>query len=177
MLHTGKIGLRYIRKIGIQNIHERVVFLTAWLLGKLTDLHHDNGAPVIEIYGPRDILSRGGTIAFNFLDPKGLVFNFHFVEEAAAATNISLRTGCFCNPGAGEIAFGLTTTDMVTCFDEEERTSFERCIISAKGKTAGAIRISLGIASNFPDVYKFERFAETFLNKSATGVSGGTSHD
>jgi len=172
-----EIGLRYIRQIGIQTIHERVMSLTAWLLDRLAALHHKNGAPVMEIYGPKDTLSRGGTIAFNLLDPNGLVFNFHYVEETAAANNISLRTGCFCNPGAGEIAFGLTKADMVTCFDEEERASFERCIIAAKGKTAGAIRISLGIASNFSDVHRFELFAETFLDKSAKNDSGTTFHD
>ncbi|TSA21374.1 aminotransferase class V-fold PLP-dependent enzyme [bacterium] len=172
-----EIGLRYMKQIGVQKIHERVTSLTAWLLEKLAGLHHKNGTPVIEIYGPRDTLSRGGSIALNFLDQNGRVFNFHYVEEASSAFNISLRTGCFCNPGAGEIAFGLTKTDLVACFDEEERASFERCIIAAKGKTAGAVRISLGIVSNFSDVYNFVRFAETFRDKSGKGESEKSSSD
>ena len=32
--------------------------------------------------------------------------------------------------------------------------------IEHTGKSAGAIRVSLGLASNFADVYRFVRFAE-----------------
>ena len=110
---------------------------------------------------------RGGTIAMNFHDPKGKVFNFHAIEESAGKFNISLRTGCFCNPGAGEIAFGLTKSDMSDCFENEERASFEQCIIASKGKTAGAVRVSLGIATNFSDVYRFLDYCRTFTDKTA----------
>ena len=118
----------------------------------------------MEIYGPHDTISRGSTIALNFHDPHGTVFNFHSIEEAASKFNISLRTGCFCNPGAGEIAFGLTKSDMTECFSHEERTSFEQCIIAVKGKTAGAVRVSLGLVSNFSDVYHFLSFVKTFID-------------
>jgi selenocysteine lyase/cysteine desulfurase len=103
----------------------------------------------------------------NFHDPDGRVVNFHHIEQAASQRIISLRTGCFCNPGAGEIAFGLTGSDMRECFIHEERSSFERCIVAMKGKTAGAVRVSLGIATNFEDVYRFLQFARTFLNIAA----------
>jgi selenocysteine lyase/cysteine desulfurase len=93
-----------------------------------------------------------------------MIFNFHYIEEAASKFNISLRTGCFCNPGAGEIAFGLTKNDMTECFTHEERTSFEQGIIAVKGKTAGAVRVSLGLVSNFPDVYRFLHFVKTFID-------------
>ena len=159
-----EIGLKYLKTIGIPTIHQRVTILTDWLMSNLLVLHHTNGAPVIEIYGPRNIERRGGTIALNFHDPDGKIYNFHFIETTAGKFNISLRTGCFCNPGAGEIAFGLTKKDMTECFDHEERTSFEQCIIAVKGKTAGAVRVSLGLVSNFPDVHRFLQFAQTFVD-------------
>ncbi|MGA2623899.1 MAG: aminotransferase class V-fold PLP-dependent enzyme [Bacteroidota bacterium] len=162
-----EIGLRHLQKIGTELIHTRVTTLTAWLLKCLTSLSHSNGSPLVEIYGPRDIAQRGASVAMNFLDPAGTVFNFRFVEEAAAKFNISLRTGCFCNPGAGEIAFGLTKKDMVDCFGNEERASFEQCILAVKGKTAGAVRVSLGIATNFDDVYRFLRFVRSFIDTSS----------
>lgn len=162
-----EIGLKMLTHIGLEKIHTRVAALTGWLLDRMTSLRHSNGAPLVEIYGPRDTRVRGGTIAFNFHDPEGKVFDFHTVEDAACRANISLRTGCFCNPGAGEIALGLTKEDMMECFDYEERRSFEECLAAARGKTAGAVRISLGLASNFRDAYRFIEFACTFLDRHA----------
>ena len=160
-------GLKFLNDVGIDRIHERVVCLTGWLLEKLLSLRHAIGSPVVEIYGPHETKMRGGTIAMNFHDPKGAVFNFHDIEESAGKFNISLRTGCFCNPGAGEIAFGLTKADMSDCFENEERASFEQCIIASKGKTAGAVRVSLGIATNFSDVYRFFEYCQTFIDRQS----------
>jgi selenocysteine lyase/cysteine desulfurase len=162
-----EIGLKFLEKVDVQLLHNRVMSFTGWLLENLSSLVHANGKPLVEIYGPRTTLDRGGTIALNFHDPDGRVFNFHHIEQAASQRNISLRTGCFCNPGAGEIAFGLTGSDMRECFIHEERSSFERCIVAMKGKTAGAVRVSLGIATNFEDVYRFLQFARTFLDIAA----------
>jgi selenocysteine lyase/cysteine desulfurase len=164
LLPAIEIGLKYLNTVGIQNVHERVTCLTDWLIRNLIELHHSNNTPVVEIYGPRNIQQRGGTIALNFLDGDGKAFDFHKVETAAGTFNISLRTGCFCNPGAGEIAFGLTKKDMTECFDHEERASFEQCILNVKGKTAGAVRVSLGLMTNFPDVFRFLEFVKTFID-------------
>jgi molybdenum cofactor sulfurtransferase len=162
-----EIGLKFLERVDVRLLHDRIGYLTGWLLQHLSSLRHSNGAPLVEIYGPRDLVDRGGTIALNFHDPRGEVFNFHRIEQEASKSNISLRTGCFCNPGAGEIAFGLTGSDMRECFVHHERASFERCLIAMKGKTAGAVRVALGIASNFPDVFRFVRFAQTFIDKQA----------
>ena len=48
----------------------------------------------------------------NFYDPDGHLLDYRRIEELASAQRISLRTGCFCNPGAGEAAEGLTADDM-----------------------------------------------------------------
>jgi len=160
-----EIGLNHLKSIGISMIHRRISLLTRWLLNNLLALRHSNEAPSVEVYGPQTIEQRGGTIALNFHDPTGEIYDFHLIEQSAGTFNISLRTGCFCNPGAGEIAFGLTKKDMTECFDHEERRSFERCIIAVKGKTAGAVRVSLGLVTNFSDVYCFLQFAKTFIDK------------
>lgn len=86
---------------------------------------------------------------------------------------ISLRTGCFCNPGAGETAEGLTLEDMQAAFKEGDDISLPRFvqIIQHRGnKSAGAIRISVGLASNFTDVYRFLAFASTFRNKNNLNI-------
>jgi len=160
-----EVGLKFLTDINVESIHDRVTCLAAWLLVHLSSLRHSNSQQVVEIYGPRDTIDRGATIALNFHDPSGRVFDFHSIEKAASRYKISLRTGCFCNPGAGEIAFGLTKTDMVGCFNNEERASFEQCIMAVKGKTAGAVRVSLGLVTNFSDVYRFLEFAKTFVDR------------
>jgi selenocysteine lyase/cysteine desulfurase len=62
-------GLARISDIGIDLIHRRVGYLTGWLLDCLAGLKHGNGAPMVRLYGPPDVRARGGTVAFNFLDP------------------------------------------------------------------------------------------------------------
>ena len=92
------------------------------------------------------------------------------VETLANGHMISLRTGCFCNPGAGEIAHGLTEDVLSAAFAVSERMSFEQFLEALKqesGQSAGGVRISLGLVSTFDDAYAFTEFARTFLNKAA----------
>ena len=44
----------------------------------------------------------------NFADPSGALIDSCLVERCASAAGISLRSGCHCNPGAGEIALGFS---------------------------------------------------------------------
>ena len=168
-----EIGLRHIANIGIGTIHERVMCLTGWLLDNLLALRHSNGKPLIRLYGPTDTHCRGGTITINFYDPFENLIDYSRVEALANRLNISVRTGCFCNPGAGEVAHGLTREEMMTCFADEERMSFNQfltCLQGIDGKSAGAIRVSVGLATNFADVYHFVQFARSFLNKGAADI-------
>src|SRR5208337_3295580 len=45
-------------------------------------------------------------------DQDGHLLDYRRIEELAGLEGISLRTGCFCNPGAGETAEDLTEEDM-----------------------------------------------------------------
>jgi selenocysteine lyase/cysteine desulfurase len=98
----------------------------------------------------------------NFYDPDGHLLDYRRVEELATRERISLRTGCFCNPGAGESAEGLTDADIIAAIEESPDLTLPRflqIITHRGGKSAGAIRVSLGVASNFTDVHRFVRFA------------------
>ena len=163
-------GLKHLESIGIETVHDRVMALTGWLLGQLVALRHSNGAPLVRIFGPLDTDRRGGTITLNVYDPEGTLIDFRRIERLANEANISLRTGCFCNPGAGEIAGGLTREDFHDCFKNEERMTFEQFITAMDSKHPGAVRVSLGIASNFTDVYRFVEFARAFLDRPAATV-------
>jgi molybdenum cofactor sulfurtransferase len=159
-------GLQYIASIGIDTIHKRVECLTGWLLDRLGELRHSNGTPLVRVYGPRSTRRRGGTVTFNFYDPDRRPLDHRLVEERANSARISLRTGCFCNPGGGEIALGITGTELDSCFRQPEHEThltiddFRLCI---DGKSTGAVRVSLGLATNIADVESFIEFARTFV--------------
>jgi selenocysteine lyase/cysteine desulfurase len=155
------LGLRHIERIGMDVIQTRTRCLTAWILQELLALRHHNGRHMVRIYGPAGCTMRGATITFNLYDPDGHLLDYRRVEELANEQRISIRTGCFCNPGAGETAEGLTEDDMLAGFHAGADITLPRflqVIQHRGGKSAGAIRASLGIATNFADAYAFVRF-------------------
>ncbi len=157
-----EIGLRHLASVGIETIQTRVRCLTDWLLKQLLDLRHTNGRHMVRIYGPVTMAARGGTVTMNVYDADGHLLDYRRVEELASQERISLRTGCFCNPGAGEAAEGLTEEDVAAAMDEQADMTMPRflqIITHRGGKSAGAIRASLGLASNFADVHRFVQFA------------------
>lgn len=156
-----EVGLRHIEQIGIDTISRRVQELGTWLLEKLQRLRHSDGSPAARVYGPVTGERRGGTIAFNFLHPDGRVVDERFVDMVAAAHNISIRTGCFCNPGAGEAAFSLSRDTLLRAEFDDEMTPDDYMTLVGM-PTGGAVRVSLGLATNFADVYRFMSFATQF---------------
>jgi selenocysteine lyase/cysteine desulfurase len=159
------IGLEYLARIGMTTIHTRVTRLTGWLLDALAELRHANGRPLVRVLGPTDTYRRGGTVTVNFYDAAGRVMDCQRIEQRANAANISLRTGCFCNPGAAECAFGLTRADIADYFHRDTRVTHEQFVTAMRdtGRPGEAVRISLGLVSTFADVYRFIRFAQGFL--------------
>jgi selenocysteine lyase/cysteine desulfurase len=159
-----EFGLDLLESVGIETIHERVRLLGGWLIGEMLSLCHGNGRPLVRLYGPTRAESRGGTLAFNLQDAAGQVIDHQSVEARAAARKISLRTGCFCNPGAGELALGLTRDELTHCFtDSPGRMSYQDLRRCVDPHASGAVRVSLGVASNFADVFAFCQFAREFL--------------
>lgn len=169
------IGLEHLARVGVDAVHERVMALASWLLKEMTAAAHSNGAPLFRIFGPTDTQARGATVAFYLLDPSGAVFDCSHMEQLAGEEHISLRTGCFCNPGDGEVAHEITRDEMASCFEEPERpvtlTDCQAIIADATGKLPNTIRVSLGIASNFADVWRFMRFAEGFRDRAAAELA------
>ena len=161
-----EIGLEHVSAVGIDAIHDRVMALTAWLLGAMGELRHTSGAPMVRVFGPLDTECRGATLAFYLLDPSGAPYDVDRMEELAGRRGISLRTGCFCNPGDGEVAHHITPDDMAECFvGKAAPVTFTECrdiIRDTTGKMPNTMRVSLGIASNFADAYAFMSFAESF---------------
>ena len=158
-----EIGLRHLDRIGIDTIHAHAEGLGSRLLDTLGELRHTNGAAAAAIYGPRDFDRRGATIAFNFLHPDGRVVDERYVDRVARRHNISLRTGCFCNPGAGEVAFTIARETLVGG-EFGDGMTLDDYIAAIGLPSGGAIRASLGLASNHADVERFTAFAGEFVD-------------
>ncbi len=173
-----KTGLEHLEAVGVEHIGARVRCLTGWLLEQLYALRHSNGRPMVRLYGPTTTEMRGGTVTMNFYDPDERLLDYRRIEELANERLISLRTGCFCNPGAGEAAEGLTEEDMLAGLHESKQMnlpSFLRLIQHRGGnKSVGAIRVSLGMVSNFSDVYRFVHFAAGFRDQTSLSIGQAT---
>lgn len=115
-------GFALLDEVNMLRLSAHVCKLTHVLLEELSAMPH------VTIYGPPSCCARGGTVAFNV---DGVPYAE--VERRAREAGVSLRGGCFCNPGAGERAFGI--------------------IGSAEAKqTFGAVRMSVGLANTIRDV-------------------------
>lgn len=165
-----EIGLKHLADVGIEKIHARVMALTGWLLDAMAESTHANGAPLFRIHGPVGIENRGATIAFLMLDAHGSSYDYQRIEADAGMAGISLRTGCFCNPGTGEFANALPGEMMAPFFGREEAVTFRQMYEEARhhGKESSSLRVSLGIASNFADAWCFMEWARTLRNVDAT---------
>jgi len=148
-------GLELLGGAGMEDVKRRVGRLTGKLLASLAALRHDDGRPMTRVYGPADCSARGGTVAFNVLDRGAQAVPYQRIEEMALTSGVSIRGGCFCNPGAAERAFGFPPTGSAACLDRAGREGFSverfaECLGS--GVAVGAVRASLGLASNETDI-------------------------
>ena len=151
-------GLDLLEGIGMQRVESHIHDLTAHLLEGLTRLRHPRGGPLVEIYGPPGCERRGGTVSFNVLDRAGAVSPFEEVVAFAASTGVSVRGGCFCNPGCEEAALRLRPQRARACRrglrGNYSAAGFRACC----GGPAGAVRASLGVPTIPSDI---DRLLET----------------
>lgn len=149
-----EIGLRYLERIGIETLQMRTQCLTGWLLAQLVRLQHSNGAPLAQIYGPTTPVGRGGTVALNILAPDGSVVDYRQVEALANARGISLRTGCFCNPGAREAALDWSPAELLPLFKRDQPLTLHDLHRQWPERAIGAVRLSVGLATTPIDLIR-----------------------
>jgi selenocysteine lyase/cysteine desulfurase len=136
-LAAAEISLPFLDRIGIERIRTRGDRrLTP--LDSLGALRHSGGSPAATMYGPRPWDRRGAAIAFNFLHRDGSVVDARHVDRVASRYKITLRTGCFCNPGAGEVAF--TSRETLVGREFGDGTTLDDYIRELGLHSGGAIR-------------------------------------
>jgi selenocysteine lyase/cysteine desulfurase len=168
-------GLGFLRAVGMQHVSTHVARMTGRVLEILLGARHADGSPAVVLYGPDDTSRRGGTVSFNLLDPDGRVVPFGIVERAAAAVGISVRGGCFCNPGAAEKALDLPADEAFDCFESIPHGSFSlgrfaSCL--GPESAVGALRVSVGIPTISADLDRFEEFLSAFVARMPEELPG-----
>lgn len=159
-----KMGLDYIESIGLERISKRVKALIESLYNELTKLHHDNGNPIVKIYGTKSFDNRGGNIIMNSFDINGKLYSGSEFESLKNANMISIRTGCFCNPGIDEINHQITHDEVGKYFTNKKDQDYKDVIAHLK-EIRGAIRVSVGIATTTRDLAKYINLVTSLKNK------------
>lgn len=68
------------------------------------------------------------------------------------------------------MALGFAGENLAASFRNKEHMTYEQFLKVIEGQTQGAVRVSLGLATTFSDVYRFMQFAQTFIDRSAPSV-------
>jgi molybdenum cofactor sulfurtransferase len=153
-----------MEKIGMQRLNERVTSLMHYLYTALISLKHDNGNTLIKVFGPTDRKDTGSNLILNVFDSAKNLYPFELIEQMAAQKKISIRSGCFCNPGIDEVNNCLTFDELTKYFSSRDKGDYHDMLHFLK-KMRGANRISVGISTRKSDLDIFLSFIESFKNK------------
>ncbi|KAL8469454.1 hypothetical protein ACS0TY_032339 [Phlomoides rotata] len=156
-------GFKFLNALTMPAISRHTSLLASYVRNALLNLRHVNGNRICTLYGLNDPESTsnamGPIVTFNLKRPDGSWFGYREVEKLASLSNIQLRTGCFCNPGACAKLLALSHLDLLSnieaghiCWDDHD---------ILHGKPTGAIRVSFGYMSTFEDAMKFLKFIES----------------
>lgn len=160
-------GLDLLDRIGMSRIEAHVRDMTAQLIAGLLTLRHADGRPVIDVHGPCDMAGRGGTVAFNVKDAAGTVVPFDDVVARAGRSRVSVRGGCFCNPGCAEAALGMDAERARICRSTRPGRFTPARFAACMGGPIGAVRASVGVATTAADIDRLLAVLESYRNRAS----------
>jgi molybdenum cofactor sulfurtransferase len=165
----------------------RLSTLHAWLYHTIPQITYPNGKPVVSIlnaspdvpaeasstieWNGKTVQTRrfapGYTLAMIFHNASGDKIPLSDVSKRAANAGISLRTGCMCNPGGALALLGKKhLLEKLACASEAggaDTLLTKSDVEGIYGEELGVVRISLGLASNFRDVWEVAKFIAGFV--------------
>lgn len=169
-LNAGAIldGFEFLDQLPSAGLQARLRYLTARFIECVSGLQYGDGAPLVRLYGTTGMNARGGTIAFNVLAPNGDTLPYQRIEHAAREYGVAIRGGCFCNPGAAERAFNFDRYDIDACLDALGKNFTNARFQERLGPqaTVGALRLSVGIPTNAPDLDRAIDLLASFLDRA-----------
>lgn len=132
-------GLDLLNEASYEAVSLRTTILAEFLYSRLARMKHHNGQKLVRLYGPENRKNCGPTVAMSFLDNQGQPLDSAQIGQMAAEQNIAVHVGNLINHQA--CTKGLVNDDLL--------------------RASAIVRASLGIVSNFPDVYHFCAFARS----------------
>jgi selenocysteine lyase/cysteine desulfurase len=159
-----KIGLDFIRSIGMERINRRIRALVDTLVSELQKIKHHDGSPVVRIFGSLDMEKHGGSLVMTFFDAQGNKYAYEDIEQLTNAQGISIRSGCFCNPGVDEINSCITNDEFGNYFTSHRADDYDRMLRQLK-RMRGGTRVSVGIATTSEDLQRFLDFVTSLKDK------------
>jgi molybdenum cofactor sulfurtransferase len=140
-------GFKFWENLNFDRITNHVEKLKEEVISNLNGIRHQNGSPVIRIYGH----GQSSIIAFNVLSPESIVVPYREVVESAAKNDIYLIGGCHSTPG--------------TCLKHLNISEAEiEDNISAMTEI-GAIRLSIGWSTLPEEIVKLSNWLESEYKK------------
>lgn len=152
-----QIGIDYIQSIGLERISNRVSSLIHYLRCELEKLTHENGTPIVKLYGSKYPECQGGNLLMNFFDQDGKIYPYEKIGQMAGKQKISICSGYFCNPGIDETNHRISAEELTHYFRSRTDGDYQS-MTRFSGKTRGAIRVSVGLATVKKDLDKFMSF-------------------
>lgn len=125
----------------------------------------DFGQPTFE--EPTD-RGQGYVLSCTFYTSNGTLIPLEALSGLAAASGISLRTGCVCNPGGAAALRGehvQETMEGLSKFGEDTELKEILNLFGGMSST-GVVRLSLGMVSNFEDVWRIVQWARGLLDET-----------
>jgi selenocysteine lyase/cysteine desulfurase len=145
-------ALDWHRQVCAPGIAAHTAGLTSRLPAGLRSLRHRGGEPAVRVHGPAATERCGPTVAFNLLDDRGRLIDERVLGAAAARAGISVRTGCFCNPGVGEAINAMSPAVVRAALRRGEPSDVDGYLRLLDVRAQGAVRASVGVANTAADV-------------------------
>ncbi|MFJ8045242.1 aminotransferase class V-fold PLP-dependent enzyme [Kitasatospora sp. NPDC096147] len=159
---------RWHTALGYPALRHHTGRLTTRLLDGLAGLRHPDGSPGVRLVGPADTEARGPTVTFHLLRPDGRPLDERLCQRAASAAGISIRTGCFCNPGVAEQENGLTPEVVRTALagaGPAGLADVDDYLRLLPLRAQGAVRASVGAATGAADVDRLLTVCQDLLRR------------
>ena len=111
---------------------------------------------------------QGYVISCTFHTSDGTLIPLETISGLAAANGISLRTGCVCNPGGAAALRGKHVQDKMDELSKYgDDTELDAILALFDGiSSTGVARLSLGMVSNFEDVWRVAQWARGLLDET-----------
>lgn len=150
-----------------QQISKHCSYLFKELYREMIKLTHPNGRPLcklhIDDHSEEALEKRGPILNFNLMRNDGSWIGYGEVERLAAACNLFIRAGGFCNPGASQNWLDMSSKLVQEYAQTGHVCSSNDPVDIIEGKPVGSVRVSLGAMTTRQDIQQFLTFLKDYF--------------